>query len=102
MLSSHQHKPFPLLVDAAGLEINARAYPPTRYRGNAVATPTFFVDRAGIDGLCGKELLACAVVGGGGMVLPDPCDPRFAGEEFAFTACHEKGHNRGWPADHGD
>lgn len=72
--------------------------PPPGKRGDAVALPVYFTDQAGIDYLCGgkDQFIACAQIGGGIMVLPNPCQPRFAGESFAAVACHEKGHILGW------
>lgn len=78
--------------------------PPEKLRGSAVAAAALFADQQTIDVLCGGRDLyvACAEIGGGTVVLPNPCQPRFAGEAFAAVACHEKGHLLGWPAYHGD
>jgi hypothetical protein len=71
--------------------------PPADKRGIAAAS-VFFLEQPGIDGYCGgqNKIAACAQIGGGTMILPNPCQPRFAGETFAAIACHEKGHTLGW------
>lgn len=71
--------------------------PPLMQRG-AAAAPVFFVEQAEIDSVCGgvDEVIACAIIGGGPMLLPNPCQARFYGESYAAIACHEKGHTLGW------
>ena len=71
--------------------------PPLLQRGSAAA-PVFFVEQEEIDNICGgkDQIVACAMVGGGPMMLPNPCQARFHGESFAAIACHEKGHTLGW------
>ena len=82
------------------------AMPPERFRGNASASVIFRspgeVDRrcAPKVRMCGARYLACSR--GRYMVLPNPCDPSFAGEAFARLACHELGHVNFWPATHGE
>lgn len=72
--------------------------PPENMRGRASATPVFFEEQDAIDHLCGgkDQVIACAVIGGGGMALPNPCQDRFRGESYAAIVCHEKGHTLGW------
>lgn len=72
--------------------------PPLHQQGSAVVGPVFFADQSEVDYLCGgkNQVIACAIVGGGAMVLPNPCQARFAGEAYAAVACHEKGHSLRW------
>lgn len=122
LLASYQHKPFETRIDAqspgvwpkyAGLSLVTptasswfAAYqiplPPERLRGNVAVGQVYFTDQHTIDELCGGRdfYTACAIVGGGEMALPNPCQPRFAGESYAALACHELGHVNGWPASH--
>lgn len=76
--------------------------PPEDMRGAAVADPVLFTDQETIDALCGgrDHFTACSQIGGGPMILPNPCQPRFAGESYAALVCHEKGHTLGWSAWH--
>lgn len=76
--------------------------PPERLRGNVMVDQVYFTDQPTIDGICGGRdfYTACAIVGGGEMALPNPCQHRFAGESYAALACHELGHVNGWPASH--
>lgn len=76
--------------------------PPERMRGSAVAGAVFFTDQGMIDLLCGGHdyVVACTDTVSGVMILPNPCQPRFAGESYAALACHEKGHVLGWTAWH--
>jgi hypothetical protein len=71
--------------------------PPADKQGPAAAS-VFFAEQPGIDHLCGgrDKVIACAQIGGGTMALPNPCQPRFAGESYAAVVCHEKGHILGW------
>lgn len=51
-------------------------------------------------GARGGVALACASIGPmqdgvNRMILPNPCDPAFAGEFFAEVACHETRHWQG-------
>jgi hypothetical protein len=72
--------------------------PPERYQGNGAylyreATPDELAK------LCKSDLsVACAI--GGHVVGPNSCAPEFRGERFSALHCHEKGHVKGWPADH--
>lgn len=123
LLAANQHKPFEMIIDPqspgvwpkyAGLTLPPRAsgyfqayevaLPPERLRGSAAADGALFTDQETIDALCGGRNLfvACSEVGGGSMILPNPCQARFAGESFAAVACHEKGHLLGWPTYHGE
>jgi hypothetical protein len=72
--------------------------PPVHQQGDGIAFPVYFVDQAGIDQLCGgaNQIIACAIVGGTAMAVPNPCQARFAGESYAAVLCHERGHNQGW------
>jgi hypothetical protein len=71
---------------------------PLHQQGSATVGPVYFTDQTGIDALCGgnNQIVACAIIGGGWMALPNPCQARFAGESYAAVACHEKGHSLGW------
>lgn len=76
--------------------------PPAKYQGNLLVSVQF-ADWNQIGPLCGYPEVngryeGCSLPGH--MVLPNPCDPEFAGQSFARLACHEKGHELGWPADH--
>lgn len=93
---------------AAAYQANARAsdyfmaymvpLPPAHQRGEAIAQPVYFVEQEGIDHYCGgkNEIVACAIVNGSAMAVPNPCQARFAGESYAAVLCHEKGHLLGW------
>jgi hypothetical protein len=72
--------------------------PPVAQQADGVSYPVYFVNQAGIDQLCGgsNQVIACAIVGGTAMALPNPCQARFAGESYAAVLCHERGHNQGW------
>lgn len=74
------------------------AHAPADKRGPAVVGPVYFVEQPAIDSFCGgkDQVIACAKVDGGWMVLPNPCQDRFAGESYATLVCHEKGHSLGW------
>jgi hypothetical protein len=84
------------------------AMPPQRFRGDGSAAVVFrspaevdrFCRRLSGQSPCGYRFEACAY--GRHMMLPNPCDPSFAGQSFARTACHELGHISGWPATHGE
>lgn len=76
--------------------------PPVQLQGQAMAGPVVFLEQKGIDGICGgkDQVVACSIIGGGWMALPNPCQARFRGESYAAIVCHEKGHTLGW--NHGD
>jgi hypothetical protein len=118
LLASNEHKKFELRIDAqspgvwpkyalalprfrpasAWFQSFEVTLPPVEFQHGATAWPVAFAEQAGIDAICGgkNEFVACATVGGGWMALPNPCQPRFRGEAFAATACHEVGHLNGW------
>lgn len=98
--------PFLLSAADAPSELEA-AMPPVRYQGGGVAIVAF-VDRAGIDELCGKSadpgkvIIACHRVlpsGASFIAMPMPC-PLGGTEVYATIACHEIGHSLGWSGEH--
>ena len=77
--------------------------PPVRFMGEAGAVVYFVND---VPSICGQAtppyvIIACASEEKRIIIMPNPCHPRFAGQEYAKIMCHEKSHLLGWPATHG-
>ena len=82
--------------------------PPERFRANGTSK-VMFESPAIVRVLCrtGAEpkdmvVVGCAMRMRDGSVLiiaPNPCG--WPGEWFARILCHERGHEAGWPGDHG-
>jgi hypothetical protein len=87
--------------------------PPEQFTGNTTDPITmFYAEPELVDAVCraliakgnppGQQvpphwtIYACTNTTQRRSILPDPCLPQFAGESFAATACHEKGHANGW------
>lgn len=96
-----------LLLGADGLPQHGPIFsgmPPERFWGEGISIVAYVND---VNAICGDDdpgtvALGCVRVSSEGMVitfLPNPC---FLGdaELFARIACHEKGHNLGWGANH--
>ena len=79
-------------------------YPPVKFMGEADALVGFVND---VPSICGQAspgyvILACASQEKHIIIMPNPCQARFAGEQFAKIMCHEKGHILGWTNKHED
>lgn len=73
--------------------------PPAQYQGDRRSVVEFTDNAAArcVELNAAPNSIACGVVGGALMVLPNPCrwpDP------FAELVCHELGHNNRWAKDH--
>lgn len=79
-------------------------YPPKNLQGDLMMNGVVeFLHDVQIG--CGKAdpgtiLEACSIESAPKLVLPNPCDPKFAGQSFARLTCHELGHLHGWPGNH--
>lgn len=105
-----------LLFAQSGSHLAPR--PPEEFTGNIPEPITvFYAEPFIVDAVC-RELMAkgnpasqqlpphwtiyaCTNRGQRRSILPDPCLPQYAGESFAATACHEKGHANGWGWEYG-
>ena len=86
--------------------------PPERFRGGVNSVGVIFAPPEVVSKLCGKgmppvpagmQIMACTYVTRHGEVtiLPDPCD--YGDKEYyAKLVCHERAHQQGWPAMHGN
>lgn len=105
-----------LLFMQSGSPLSPR--PPEQFTGNTPEPITvFYADPATVDAVCrglistanppsrqvpaNWTIYACTNMATRRSLLPDPCLPQFAGESFAATACHEKGHANGWGWEYG-
>jgi hypothetical protein len=97
VLSSEQTPEKPRVSASGWIPAYRIPLPPEQYQGPTAAI-VFFVEQPAIDSICGgkDQIIACAEIGGGRMILPNPCQARFRGEAYAAIACHEGGHIRGW------
>lgn len=57
---------------------------------------------AGLEDIPDTIVNACTVSRGNNhvVIMPNPCAPRWANDEFARHLCHEQGHVNGWPGNH--
>lgn len=80
--------------------LSMRDMPPKEYRGDARMHIHFTRHSEVLCAIVKADpgAIACAGIGGDWAIAPNPCDWR---DGFAILLCHEKGHNLGYPADHG-
>lgn len=79
--------------------------PPVRFQGDATVTVTFG-STAKMNEICAPSPRPCgttyfACTTDHHISMPNPCLPKFKGELYAKTMCHELGHANHWPAYHG-
>jgi hypothetical protein len=83
------------------------ATPPVRFQNDTTVRIATVSTQSALEMECGaaeagKTRAACirGVRGNETVILPNPCLPQFAGQDFAWRLCHELGHKEGWGPDH--